>query len=133
MPLNKYTTESINIDTTMNNKEKLQSTLQSDVISFLRFPLIIGIVLIHIYINTQQVEIHPYYSATRHILSDIIARIAVPIFFLFSGFLFFYQTGNFNKDIYTTKLKKRFKTLLVPYLFWNGTTIFIIMLTLKKA
>lgn len=43
-------------------------------------------------------------------------RIAVPSFFIISGATFF---RNFRVEIYTTKLKSRIKTLVIPYLLWN--------------
>lgn len=41
---------------------------------------------------------------------------AVPTFFMLSAFLFY---RNFSIDNFHDKLKKRFKTLCIPYLFWN--------------
>lgn len=47
-----------------------------------------------------------------------ITSIAVPYFFLISGFLFFKQPYYANGN-YRTMLKKKTKTLLVPFLIWN--------------
>lgn len=47
-------------------------------------------------------------------ISVRIARIAVPLFFIISGFLFF-RNINQQNDIYV-KMKRRVKTLIVPYL-----------------
>ncbi|WP_217938778.1 acyltransferase family protein [Duncaniella muris] len=44
---------------------------------------------------------------------------AVPIFFFFSGYLFFLKTQAFNKDLWLKKLKSRFKSLFIPYMFWS--------------
>lgn len=46
-----------------------------------------------------------------------ITRIAVPLFFLISGYLFFLGFKNEKNEI-LNKIKKRFKTLVIPYLFW---------------
>lgn len=58
-------------------------------------------------------------------LFDAVARIcsfvyfsAVPAFFVISGFLFF-KGGEFSLELYKRKLKSRFYTLLLPYIFWN--------------
>ena len=48
-----------------------------------------------------------------------ITEIAVPLFFLISGFNFF---RNYSHSSYKRKFKSRIKSLLVPYLVWN--TIF---------
>lgn len=100
--------------------------IQSRSIDFLRFPLIIGVIFIHNYSSTmivQGVEIGndsfmPIYHTASELFSQVIGRVAVPLFFLISGFLFFLNI-NFNKGIYSHKLKSRIKSLLIPYLFWN--------------
>lgn len=44
--------------------------------------------------------------------------IAVPYFFLISGFFFFKQSY-YAKGSYTAMIKKKVRTLLVPFLIWN--------------
>ena len=53
------------------------------------------------------------------LFSQGICRTAVPAFFLISGYLFFSQLKQWNHGIWIGKIKKRIKTLLVPYLIWN--------------
>lgn len=105
-------------------QEVSSESLQSKVISFLRFPLIIGVILIHTQLPNSN-EDFVYYESTRFIFSNIIARIAVPLFFVCSGFLFFYKTSDFSFNTYLNKLKKRIKSLLIPFLIWN--ILFIII------
>lgn len=93
--------------------------LQSQVISFLRFPLCVLVVMIHVGINTKDCPEHSLYDSVHYLFADIIARVAVPLFFLFSGFLFFYRTEKFTWGVYNEKLAKRVRTLLIPYVFWN--------------
>ncbi|WP_455623636.1 acyltransferase family protein [Parabacteroides sp.] len=105
--------------------------LQSKTIAFLRFPLIVGVVLIHSHI-TDGVVMNgvtvfspvdfPVYRAVSNLLSDVFARVAVPLFFFISGFLFFYKSA-FSASVYKDKLRKRVRTVLVPYLFWNLVVI----------
>ncbi|MBQ4279397.1 MAG: acyltransferase [Rikenellaceae bacterium] len=112
------------------------SELQSKTIDFLRFPLIVGVVLIHSQLSGTSIQGQqmmadgdfPLYSEVSYLCSNIIARIAVPLFFFFSGFLFFYRTNGFTKRIYGQKLKKRTRTLLVPYLFWNMLVALLLLL-----
>jgi surface polysaccharide O-acyltransferase-like enzyme len=74
------------------------------------------------------------------LFSEIIPRVSVPFFFFISGYLFFYRRwGNrnpqssagestvseFDRKTYFQKLKKRCRTLLVPYVFWNAAWIFV--------
>ena len=46
-----------------------------------------------------------------------VTRIAVPIFFIISGFLFFKDAQN-EYPRFNQKILKRFKTLVIPYFFW---------------
>jgi peptidoglycan/LPS O-acetylase OafA/YrhL len=83
----------------------------------IRFPLIVGIVFIHTadpIFNTMS----PVPLFVRNFISYGIASVAVPIFFLISGYLFFYNLEWSNKA-YLKKVKSRILTLLLPYLFWN--------------
>ena len=104
----------------MTNDELLSRT-----ISWLRFPLIVGVVFIHNNISTirfQGVEYEfdnpDWYYAVINFFSEVLPRIAVPLFFFISGFLFFYRVS-FDRPTYRRKLKSRIRTLLIPYLIWN--------------
>jgi hypothetical protein len=54
-----------------------------------------------------------------------IALICNPGFFLFSGYLFFFNINVWNKTIYINKLKVRIKSLLIPYVLWNLINVII--------
>ncbi|MDR3128896.1 MAG: acyltransferase, partial [Tannerellaceae bacterium] len=100
--------------------------LQSQVIDLLRFPLIVGVVFIHI--NLLAVNGGPdagldwdsfsVYQVCRQLFSGVLTAVAVPLFFIISGFLFF-RNIDFSKQVYIKKLSSRMRTLLIPYLFWN--------------
>lgn len=94
--------------------------LQSKVIAFLRFPLIVLVLTIHCDITTLGGEWAsiPYASRFIEVFSQRIAPIAIPFFFFISGYLFF-KTGKFSLDIYLGKLARRVQSLLVPYFLWN--------------
>jgi surface polysaccharide O-acyltransferase-like enzyme len=113
----------ISSTTTLSN----DSTLQSKVIDFLRFPLIVGVLFIHngsatVSISGEELG-NSGYMPLHHFCSDlfsqILGRVAVPLFFFISGFLFFLKTPYLGKKEYFQKLRARTKTLLIPYLFWN--------------
>lgn len=109
--------------------------LQSKTIKFLRFPLIIGIVFIHT--NLAEVNIggqlwaakgqFPIHDIFRYIVSEELARIAVPLFYFMSGFLFFIHT-DFSFSVYKKKLERRVHTLLIPYLLWNTVVVTLFFL-----
>lgn len=110
--------------------------LQSKTISWLRFPLAFAIVLNHT-VDTDELmtaisqidysrlcgtDIYNYF---RLILSDIICRVATPCFCIFSGFLFFYKTKEWNRNTYFQKIRRKTRTLVIPYTLWNIIPIVI--------
>jgi len=60
----------------------------------------------------------------QNLLSQGIARIAVPLFFIIAGYLFF-KEKYFTIQLYKSKLKKRLNTLVIPYIFWSFVVIVI--------
>jgi fucose 4-O-acetylase-like acetyltransferase len=64
--------------------------------------------------GTETYTIPEYVNAIRELISNIIARIAVPLFFLISGYLLYLKEEKF-----ITVLKKKSKTILLPYVLWN--------------
>lgn len=86
----------------------------SNAISWLRFPLIFLIILLHCY-SVQRLEgSHENYFKVLYPFSLWLGETGVPGFFFISGFLFF-----LSKKTYSQKLKTRVHTLLIPYLLWN--------------
>ncbi|MCL2328093.1 MAG: acyltransferase [Bacteroidetes bacterium] len=118
----------------MTNSKNYQE-LQSKVIAFIRFPLIVGVVISHnivseIVINGEIIGTNndlPIYTFFSRFFD--VGGIAIALFFLMSGFLFFLNVEKFDISVYESKLKNRAKTLLVPYLFWNLAvfTLYMIM------
>ena len=87
---------------------------QSNFITFLRFPLIVGVLVVHTHLLVNDHEAwYDYYS---HIIGKL-TLIAPAVFFMMSAYLFFYK--GFSISIYKDKLRKRIKSLLIPYLIWN--------------
>ncbi|MFH0963228.1 MAG: acyltransferase [Planctomycetota bacterium] len=99
-------------------------------LNLLRFPLIVGIVFIHAFGSTVRLaggEVGVSHNASvaafvQNLISQGVARIAVPVFFLMSGYLFFVNL-EWSRQAYSAKLMRRTRTLLVPYLFWNVATL----------
>lgn len=112
-------------------------TILSKTILFLRFPLIIAVVFIHTELCNVIIKgvalaeegRFPFHDLLFHIITNEIARIAVPSFFFISGFLFFYKTNIFTRNEYIKKIRKRLKSLLVPYIFWNLIVLFLFLLS----
>ena len=58
---------------------------------------------------------------------SIITEIAVPFFFIVSGFFFFEKVYN-DRVSYIKMLRKKTQTLLIPFIIWNIYGLFFIML-----
>ena len=105
----------------------------SDTITWVRFPLIWLVVLLHTIISpqTNNGEIFlkpgdfPIFDWFQYFSQRQIGDIAVPSFMLISGYLFF-RDGLLTVDSYKEKLKSRVHTLLVPYFIWNLLFLFYI-------
>ena len=113
--------------------------LQSQTIIWLRLPLVLLVLLIHV--NPQNREIftpiqtidvsHLTIANIYSIIGRVgyyFSQVAVPFFFFTSGYFFFYKIREWNSRCYKTKVKKRLKTLFVPYLLWNILAIGLIIL-----
>ena len=70
-------------------------------------------------------------TAAQIFFSETLPHVAVPLFLLFSGFLFF-KEGRFDKTLYLRKLKSRFRSLFIPYIIWS-TICFIIAVAQEKV
>lgn len=86
----------------------------STTITWLRFPLIFFIILLHSY-SVVRLECAYTYFKVIYPFSLWIGETGVPGFFFISGFLFF-----LSKKGYKEKLKTRFHSLFIPYILWNA-------------
>lgn len=100
------------------NNEFLSNSL-SDAIHFLRWPMILMVICIHVDC------VRPNEYVTFFIKN--ICSMAVPVFFVISGILFFKDGLTFESYIH--KLRKRIHTLLIPYIAWNTIAISVIALS----
>ena len=90
-------------------------------IETMRFPLILLIICLHCYTSTSDITRgHDTYFRLIYPISLWMGETAVPAFFFISGLLLFY-----SKKTYMQKIKSRFQTLLIPYLFFNGLILCI--------
>lgn len=98
----------------------------SEAITWLRFPLIFLIILLHCY-SVQRLEgSHEAYFKVAYPFYNWMGETGVPGFFFISGYLFF-----LSKKSYALKLETRLHTLLIPYLLWN--TLLILLYVLAYA
>lgn len=105
--------------------------IDSKIISFVRFPMIVGIVLIHSRLpkpmDCTATPIYDYVVEKGCI--GTFMRVCVPLFFMISGYLFFANVAeNFGKTEYFSKLKSRLHSLLKPYLFYNALAVVLFLI-----
>jgi len=98
----------------------------SERIDLLRFLLIVGVVFVHAHAtgadfqdsDVAAQDVGDVVFWVQNYISQVVARISVPLFYLMSGYLFFY-TFSGSASEYFKKLKSRLRTLLIPLIFWN--------------
>lgn len=102
----------------------------SESISWLRFPLVLMVVFIHSSgfgefqtdsFNFSALADINLYDFSRIMVSRILCQVAVPLFFIISGYLFYtkFDIQGWSWGIWIKKIKTRTYTLLIPYLSWN--------------
>lgn len=79
--------------------------------------LTIGVIYIHSF-SLVPAETSSFLYYLKVFLSFVLPRIAVPLFFVYSGY-FFFKGDEFGKTTYWIKIKKRIQSLFVPYVLWN--------------
>jgi surface polysaccharide O-acyltransferase-like enzyme len=99
-------------------------------IKIVSFISMIMVVILHSYnLDTKFKGVLPeiiidYNWFIQNFISNGMARIAVPVFFIISGYLIF-KEGYLSKNLYIVKIKNRIKTLFIPFLFWSLLSIVI--------
>lgn len=91
--------------------------------------LILGVVMVHCYMRHELGDSFPAVAfAVESFLSVGVARTCVPLFFMLSGFLIFWNVKNFSMHTYRKKLISRANSLLIPYVLWNiiGAAVFLV-------
>ncbi len=93
----------------------------SAAIAWLRFPLILCVVLLHCYCTVPLTPgDHSIYYYLVYPFGLWLGESGVPTFFFISGFLFYKSQKTYQK-----KVASRIHTLLYPYIFWN--TLFLVI------
>ena len=105
----------------MNVRNKIS---QYEVIRQLRLPIIVFVTFAHSYGGVEEgfsllTSEWNTYAFLRLLISQILVKVAMPVFFIMSGYLFFTNVDVWNFKVYKTKIWRRIKNLLIPYLIWN--------------
>lgn len=108
----------------------------SKLISFMRFPMIVGIVMIHAKlanitfkgVNVLDQGNYDVFRDVSTFISHIVCNLFVPLYFIISGYLYFANVKEYSKETYAYKTKRRFRSLVVPYIIWNLYSIILFVL-----
>ena len=100
-------------------------------IEYMRGISMLGVVGIHV--GSQYLVNNPTPNLQLLALYEIVTRFSVPIFFFISAFGLFYNLDLKEKFSYKAFMKRRFKTVLIPYLVWSIFYIAHYTLTLPYA
>jgi len=105
-----------------------QRKLTSEAIDLVRFPLAVMVVFIHTMSPNDPTFSMPadYGHLTgmdmcnliRSFGTHVFSHIAVPTFFLISGYLFYKRLEKWDWAVWKEKMKSRWRTLIVPYFIW---------------
>ena len=110
----------------------MNKKVTSELISFVRFPLAISVVMGHCFFRIKGWQydklaeqgfgsnvVMEFILSTRNIFLFV-----VTLFFLISGYLFFLHLEEWNSNGWLRKMKRRLWTLFIPYVLWN--TLYIL-------
>lgn len=108
----------------------------SKKIKVITFFCAILVVFIHSYnlkvysINSKSIGFAKFTYIIEAFISQGVARVAVPLFFVISAFLFFYNIpkDHVSFNWFVKKYRKRFKSLVIPFLIWNTISYFIYLI-----
>ena len=97
---------------------------QFEVIRQLRLPMIILVTFAHSYGGVEEgysllTSDWNTYEFLKLLISQTLVKVAVPVFFIISGYLFFANVKQWDFLTYKQKMIRRIETLLIPYMVWN--------------
>jgi surface polysaccharide O-acyltransferase-like enzyme len=105
-------------------------SLKLKIISFFSMVLVVFLHSYNVVVNldSKVIKLNMGYSSFIQIfISQGICRIAVPLFFFISGYLFFLNTKGSLKE-FLSKFNKRLKTIVIPYFFWSVSWLLLFLL-----
>jgi len=116
----------------MKNQNFSENLINSDFsrrITCLRFILAVLVVFIHSKFDqstidfadgSMQISFPLYVEIIQMIFTSVLGGVSVPLFFVISSYLFFAKPKSAKENV-----KSKFKSIVVPYIFWTVLTIFL--------
>lgn len=86
----------------------------SDKIKVISLICIVAVVICHSYMLPPNKEKFYAFDLFQNIITSSAFRFCLPLFFIISGYLFFFKPFN-----YPVQIRKRLRTILGPYLLWS--------------
>lgn len=102
----------------------------SDKLRVLSLFSIILVLYIHSGFHPNEIQGMAANGCVQNVVSEMLGRCAVPLFYVISGYLFFLKVPDGMQSIYG-KMRKRVRTLVVPYLI--GCLFFVVFLALVES
>lgn len=98
-----------------NNSKGSMTQYLSDKLRVMSLVSIILVLYIHSGFHADEIEGMMWNDSVQTLVSGMMGRCAVPLFYVISGYLFFLKVPEGMKSIYG-KMRKRVGTLVVPYI-----------------
>ena len=86
----------------------------SQKLKVLSFISIIAVIFWHGYLSPPEKAVFKEFILFQNLITSAFLRFNIPIFFAISGYLFFFKSFDYRRQV-----QKRIKTLLLPYLIWS--------------
>lgn len=105
---------------------------ESATLNIARVVMMLAVLFLHSYTSVrmyQDMNSLPIYSNISRVFSWQFGELGVPTFFVIAGYLFFYSYQS-TLNSYASKIKRRFHSLFIPYVFW--TLLFLIVFYLAE-
>lgn len=67
-------------------------------------------------------------NGIKLVIAAFLSDLIVPVYFFISGYLFFFGVNDLTWNVYSKKLKKRIKSILIPYLVWNAIGVALVLI-----
>ena len=84
---------------------------------------------IHFRGTTSQTDLPTWLLFVEHLVSRVMGKAAVPVYACISGMLLLRSVGvEGRRAKWSSKLRSRVRTLLLPYLLWSGLTLVVFSL-----
>jgi succinoglycan biosynthesis protein ExoH len=119
--------------------KSLSNAELSQVISFARISLIVGLVLIHYesYPNVQTSPFRGLNTASHQVATFVQSFVlffffaVVPLLSMISGWLFFSFNDSDAREALFSRVRRRFGSLYVPLVFWNVVFLFVLLIVFR--